>query len=640
MKRLRAVLCALIFSLIPAYSYAASLGDMRIDYLDGDVQVKTADTSEWVPASINMPLMDGDAVWVPEGGRAGIQLRDGTSVRLAESSSLEILAIGGDSFQFYLSVGHAFVNFRGQKGALFQTDTPVSSSRAYNRARFRIDVSDNGFTDVSVFTGVVFTEGRNGRTKVTAGNILSIGGDTYAELAPLGPADDWERWNDDMDKKLEQRYSTRYLPSELSAYSYDFDEYGKWVNSADYGYVWIPTAVSAGWSPYRFGRWTWIGGDYVWVSYDPWGWAPYHYGRWAFGASTGWCWVPPARGAAYWGPGYVAWVNTPTYVSWVPLAPGEIYYGHGYYGPHSVNITNININTIHVTNVYRNSHVNNAVTVVHRDTFVSGRHVDVNVRENPFLSQRVSVGRPDIAPTRASYMPVVKSISASKEPPRAIRQIEVNELRQSRPVVKNPNESVLRPGAPARQMAVTTVNRPRLPGAAVQPQGLQPRTTGREVQRGGTPPADKGTRGTEVQRGGTPPADKGTRGTEVQRGGTPPADKGTRGTEVQRGGTPPADKGTRGTEVQRGGTPPADKGTRGTEVQRGGTPPADKGTRGTEVQRGGTPPADKGTRGTEVQRGGTPPADKGTAGRQGASQQKTQDKEKEQPQETGPARVR
>ncbi len=562
MKSLKIVLCALIFSLIPAYSYSAVLGDLRVSYLDGDVQVKTADTSDWVPASINMPLMDGDSVWVPDGGRAGIQLRDGTFVRLNENSSLEILAAGSDSVQFYLSLGHAYVNFRGRQGALFQMDTPVSSTRAYERAKFRVDVAEDGFTDVAVFSGAVSTEGKDGRSRVTSGNILSLGPDTYAELAPLGPADDWERWNREMDGRIERRYSSRYLPAELNAYSYDFDDNGRWVNTVDYGYVWTPTVVSVGWAPYRLGRWTWIRGDYVWVSYDPWGWAPYHYGRWAFVGSFGWCWVPPARGAVYWGPGYVGWVNTPTYVSWVPLAPGEIYYGHGYYGPHSVNITNVNISTIHVTNVYKNAYVNNGVTIVHHDTFVSGRHVDVSVRENPFLVQKVNIGRPDIAPTRASFMPVSKSIPVSKEPPHAVRQIQVNKLMESRPLVKNPNQSVFRPGAPARQMSVTTVNKPKLPGVAVQPQGLVPRTTGREIQKPGTTPTTKEVQkpiGREIQRPGTTPTTKEVQkpiGREIQKPATTPTTKEVQkpiGREIQKPATTPKETVKQGGQQKKEG---------------------------------------------------------------------------------------
>jgi hypothetical protein len=545
-------------------------------------------------------------------------------VRLDQNSSVEILNTGGDTFQFYLSLGHAYVNFRGRQGALLQIDTPVSSARAYERAKFRVDVAEDGFTDVSVFNGVVVAEGKNGTTRVTGGNILSVGTDTYAELAPLGPADDWERWNREMDGKVERRYNTRYLPSELSAYGSDFDEYGRWVRVPDYGYVWTPTVVvGVDWAPYRLGRWTWIGGDYVWVSYDPWGWAPYHYGRWAFTASIGWCWVPPVRGAVYWGPGFVAWVNTPTYVSWVPLAPGEIYYGHGYYGPHSVNITNININTINVTNVYRNATVGHAVTVVSRDTFISGRHVDVNVRENPFLTQRVSIGRPDIAPTRTSYMPVMRSIPASKEPPRPIRQIQVNQLRESRPVVKDPNKSVLRPGAPARQMSVTAVKQPRLPGVAAQPQGLQPRTIGKETQKAPVGrEVQKAPVGKEVQK---PPVgrevQKAPVGKEVQK---PPVgrevQKAPVGREVQK---PPVgrevQKAPVGKEVQK--TPV------GREVQK--TPvgrEVQKAPVGKEVQKAPVgKEVQKAPVGKEVQKAPSP-------------QQKAPDKD--QPQETGPGKVR
>jgi hypothetical protein len=193
------------------------------------------------------------------------------------------------------------------------------------------------------------------------------------------------------------------------------------------------------------------------VSYEPWGWAPYHYGRWSFVASIGWFWVPPIKGAVYWGPGFVGWVQTPTYVSWVPLAPGEIYYGHGYYGPHSVNITNINITNINITKVvYKNIHVHNGITLIHHDTFVTGKHVDINVRENPFLRERIHIGRPDIKPQRATIMPVVKEIPQAKRPPVPVREIKVKELKESRPFVRDRNASVLTPASPPKILPLKT----------------------------------------------------------------------------------------------------------------------------------------------------------------------------------------
>jgi hypothetical protein len=496
MKYFRFIVLLSILILFPVYSHPATLGFLRISLIDGDVQIKTEDTEDWVPASINMPLRDGDRIWVPEGSKTELQLRDGTSLRLDEKSALDILTIEKDSFQFYLTEGHVYANFRGLRGSLLQIDTQGSSVRTYDRSIFRIDISGDGYTDISVYQGSIYAENRDGRTRVNEGKTLSLREGAYAELAPLGPPDEWERWNRERDRKFaERRPPSRYLPDELNTYSNDFEENGRWVHVREYGYVWTPTVVvSAGWAPYRVGRWVWIGGDYVWISHEPWGWVPYHYGRWAFVASMGWCWVPPVRGAVYWGPGFVGWIHTPTYVSWVPLAPREIYYGYGYYGPHSVNITNVNITNIQVQKiVYKNVHVHNAVTVIHHDTFVTGKHVDVKVRENPFLRERISIGRPAIKPEKATLMPVLKEIPQTKRPPEPIREIKVRELKEKHPLVKAKEASVLRPESPPKEMILKTkegkpvpkphekeVEKPKDLKPPERPQGIKPAEKGVE----------------------------------------------------------------------------------------------------------------------------------------------------------------
>lgn len=447
MKQCSVIVIVLIGLLMPGLAGASGLGDLRISLLEGDVQVKTEEAGEWVPAAANMPLRTGDRIWVPDRGRMEIQMRDGSFLRLDERTSLEVFTLEQDSSQFYLSTGRMYVNYRGLKDRVFQVDTPDASLRVYDRAVFNADVSEGGYTNISVYRGALYAETQRGRTRVAAGKSLALRGDDYAEIGPLGPGDAWERWNRDRDRVLaDRRYSSRYLPDELEVYSSDFDEYGKWVYVRDYGYVWTPTVyISVGWSPYRHGRWVWIGGDYVWIAYEPWGWAPYHYGRWTFIASFGWCWVPPVRGTVYWSPGYVAWVYTPTYVAWVPLAPGEIYYGYGYYGPHSVNILNIDIRRTEIRHVYRNIHVANAVTVLNRDTFVTGRPTDTLIKENPFLRERISVGRPDIKPEARTFMPVLKDVPRASQPPQAIRDLPARELKEKRPLVRDRSASVLRP---------------------------------------------------------------------------------------------------------------------------------------------------------------------------------------------------
>src|SRR3990172_5777318 len=443
------------FLLFPAASGAELLGAMRVRLVEGDVQVKIAETGEWAPDSVNMPLVEGDELWVPEESLSAIQTNNGAYVRLDGNTALQVLRVDRNSFQFSLPQGRAYVLNNALRPSVLQFDTPDTSIRTFGKSTFRIDIPD-GETDVLVFRGSVTAENAGGTTKVRAGSMLVLGSDGYAELSPLPPPDGWQEWNERRDRvALARGEGYRHLPDELRVYSSDLDENGRWVNVPEYGYVWTPTVVVTGdWAPYRHGRWVWRGGDYVWVGYEPWGWAPYHYGRWAFAVNIGWLWVPPARGDVFWAPGYVGWVRTGDHVAWVPLAPREVYYGRGNYGRYSTNITNVNITQVRVTNVYRNVNVTNSITVVNQTTFVTGRPSSVdrnvvgNVREDFAKRRNIVVGSPPIKPVETSYVPVV-------------RQIHVKELRQTRPLVKEPGRSAIRPQAQPRPLEVKKVEKPR-----------------------------------------------------------------------------------------------------------------------------------------------------------------------------------
>jgi hypothetical protein len=455
MKNFRPLLFAALLFLAPSPGHAAGLGDLRVGLIEGDVQIRNDDTGDWVPASINMPLKEGDSLWVPASGRFEIMLQDGTSLRLDENSSIEVLTVDNNSSQFYMGEGYAYINFRGSRGSALQLDTPVTSVRTYEKAAFKVEVERDSDTEVAVFKGFVYAESRSGKTRISGGKALHIkSSDTYSDLAPLGPVDDWERWNRDRDSKIyDRKYSSEYLPDELGGYSYDLNENGKWVYVSEYGYVWTPTVgISVDWAPYRDGRWTWIGGDYVWVGYESWGWVPYHYGRWISHGSYGWCWVPPAKGSVRWGPGYVGWVHTPTHVAWAPLAPGEIYYGYGNYGPNSVNIDiNFNLTT---RPYFRNAFVKNGVTTIHQDTFLRGKHVDVHVRENPFARDNATFGRPKTAPERIISRPVIKETPLLRQPPKPVHDIRIKELKSERPFVREQDRSVFKPEIEPKNMPV------------------------------------------------------------------------------------------------------------------------------------------------------------------------------------------
>jgi hypothetical protein len=465
---------------------AQVLGEARLSLIQGDVAIQTEDTgSEWGAATMNMPLPPGTKIWDPEKGRAEIQFSGGSYLRASENTEVDITNLSmesnGDVIQVGAPQGRLYINYAGSEvqNSVFQVDTPITSIISYRHSKFQVDVYD-GSTEVSVIRGSVYVQNQTGRIQVEEGSMLSLDSNQNAELSAVRPADAWISWNLSRDSALARAVdSRRYLPASLDVYSNDFDAYGRWVSTADYGYVWTPRVVVASWAPYRLGRWCWIGGDYVWVSYEPWGWAPYHYGRWAFIRNIGWCWVPPPATAVYWGPGYVAWINAPTYVSWVPLAPREIYYGYGHYGPWSVNIRNININRLNITHVYVNARVVNAVTVIGRQTFLTGRPGRIaNVPRNPFTAGvRASAGRPRITPVRATALPnPVKTIPRSALPPRHL--LTAATRIEHRPVGLHKNISVFHPGRQAPSMRVTRVAHPK---AVSTVHKRQPQVNGKKI---------------------------------------------------------------------------------------------------------------------------------------------------------------
>jgi hypothetical protein len=571
MKVWKAVSIGLVLFLLPVYVFSlppaakspppplSTVGNLHLSLLEGDVQIKTVDTGEWVAASINLPLKEEDELWVPEAGRMEIQILPTTFVRLDQYSSLAIMSVAKDSEQLYLTQGLAYINFNPGRDGMIQIDTPISSIQVYAPSVFRVDVTEQGDTDVSVLSGAVYVESKAGKTTVNEGSVLSLK-DSDAEMAPLGPADDWEAWNAERDKRVFfVSESDKYLHPELRGYCNELNSNGKWVYIQEYGHVWTPTVVMAAeWAPYRVGRWTWIGGDYVWVSHEPWGWAPYHYGRWAHTAALGWFWVPPSARDVYWGPGYVGWVETPEYVAWVPLAPREIYYGYGYYGPHSVNLHTTRIDR--VTHVYQNSRVERSVTVINHNTFIHGyrgggpiRYTDTGFKGNPFHDHRIHVGRPLITPARSTMVSTQREISKNRLPPDRIRETNIKRMRDTRTIVRDPGGSAFAPGKRTGDLRVThkegvgegrkDITRDRRAGDKGGKVGVD-RKIGTDRGPGGKGYGDRRPGG--VDTGGKPGGagskigtDRGTirGGSRERKAGTDrgPADKGS-------GGASPADK--------------------------------------------------------------------------------------------------
>ena len=129
-----------------------------------------------------------------------------------------------------------------------------------------------------------------------------------------------------------QKVSAQNEPVSLQVFYDELSPYGTWVDSPDYGYVWVPN-VDQDFSPYvTNGHWVFTDYGWTWVSDYPWGWAPFHYGRWAIDSQYGNIWIPDTE----WGPAWVTWRQANGYIGWTPMGPGiniDMAMGSSYYVP-------------------------------------------------------------------------------------------------------------------------------------------------------------------------------------------------------------------------------------------------------------------------------------------------------------------
>ncbi|HZP41403.1 MAG TPA: DUF6600 domain-containing protein [Candidatus Binatia bacterium] len=450
----------------------------RLAFVDGEVSFWRTGAEDWAPAQVNTPLAAGDSLYASSGGNLELELGPRTFVRAGSDTELDLESLETGFMQFRVTGGHVALDAPEMPpGQTIEIDTPSAAFTLEKPGYYRVDVDDQGTT---------FTTRRGGEASAdpAGGDTTEIGPDRRMELEGTDTAtvatsdapepDTWDRWNFDRSaERGEKPQSAAYVPPTLAGTD-DLDRYGDWHEEPQYGHVWVPRAVPAGWAPYGQGRWIWDPYyGWTWIDEAPWGWAPFHYGRWVT-IGGAWAWAPgpvvvapvyaPAL-VAFFGPTVSVSVATP-FVGWVALGWGEPcipwwgrpgFVGHawwgGWGGPRIVNNVVIQRNTyVNVKNVriYRNARVQNAVVAVRRAHFGRGGVQRVRVEA---AKLRPVHGRLGIRPTRASLVP---REGRATRPPDALRARRAVATRPPADVshrLRAVGVNDVRPAAPAPRLA-------------------------------------------------------------------------------------------------------------------------------------------------------------------------------------------
>jgi hypothetical protein len=298
-------------------------------------------------------LTAGDRLYASEDSQAGIAFTGRNFARLEPNSSLDVVSLSDRRTQVALRDGSAIFNIGElEPDELFEVATPYGAVDLQEPGLYEVGYNDDGSAFVSVLSGLAQVVGMAGSGDISKGEMLTLLGQTAAQVALSRIAPDYAggllddyygyQYPDIYDGRYRDynaylndpayydpynRYAGyRYVPAGVPGV-YDLDRHGDWQNLDGYGHAWAPR-VEQGWTPYREGYWTMDDPHgLTWVSNEPWGYAPYHYGRW-LNTDGRWFWLPgDANSQPVYSPALVAFVplNETNQIGWVPLGPADQY---------------------------------------------------------------------------------------------------------------------------------------------------------------------------------------------------------------------------------------------------------------------------------------------------------------------------
>jgi hypothetical protein len=410
----------------------------RLSLVSGDIELRGAGETSWVDATLNQPVITGQAVRAGRKARGEIEIGPNT-IDLSNNTEIEITRLSDELIQLALSRGRIGLALRQLgDGETVEIDFPQGVVRLLGPGRYDIDAGrDEHPSRIAVFDGAVRFVGNGAEARVEAGQmaVLTSSDAVAANIEPAKPDGfvEWCRGRDYDDTRLAAPY---YVSPYITGLA-ELDPAGSWKISADYGPVWFPADPE--WAPYRFGHWSWMTPwGWTWIDDRPWGFAVSHYGRWAL-IDERWAWLPGSFVAhPLFAPAVVAFLGTPgiglssedgATVAWFPLAPSEAYwpaYTRDVDYVHRLNFGNVqNVGAIGLRadgepplELFHTDFVNRQLaTVVPRSTFVNGHAVApvrVTLPEQRLRNAPVLMASPQIAPPSAQ--PVVRVVPPAAKP--------------------------------------------------------------------------------------------------------------------------------------------------------------------------------------------------------------------------------
>jgi len=492
--------------------------------LHGTVSYHAGGQTEWQAATLNYPVISGDAFWTEPQAGATVEVA-ANAMTMDQSTELDIDSIDTTTVQATEPQGDLFLSFMDvPAGESYVFRTPRGAVTITASGRYGVAAGDTEHpTTVTVLEGAAKVNVSGRDVDVGTNQTATIsGGDANNLQVAVGPAQP-DAFLASMTQQAPppgqqppgQQAQQPAQPVELPAPvrqmtgSQDLTQYGSWNQTPNYGPVWYPQAAPD-YVPYHNGRWAYAEPwGWNWVDEAPWGFAPFHYGRWVE-VDNRWGWAPITPGIPVYAPpvyapalvdffavgaglavGIAAGLAVGS-IGWAPLGWGAPY--RPWFNASPNYIQNVNVNN--VTNI-RNVTINNfnrptpaalarapGATIVPASTMVASRPVAQNIQHlapAQLAAAQPVTGQIPVRPTAATLGVTPSTAQRLNLPPAPHGVTPATRLTQGPAVqaARAPNAppSLRAPGAgataqpPAQPAAAAAGQRP--PGATV-PAGRPP----------------------------------------------------------------------------------------------------------------------------------------------------------------------
>lgn len=304
----------------------------RLSDFQGSVLVFDPLLGQWAPALRNRPLATGDRLATEPGARAELRIGS-TELRLGARTQLELVDVDGERLVFQLASGSLAVRVRAVELAR-QVEVLAAGVRVLPQraGHYRIDREDD-VVQASAWRGTLIVVTPDQSVPVPAGRRAEFMWEPRSSATVVtwnAPAlDAFSDWVARDEQRDDRSASAAWVSPEMTGVE-DLDRHGRWERHPEYGMVWTPLVVAAGWAPFRDGRWVlharW---GWTWVDAAPWGFAPFHYGSWVRWGPR-WAWWPgpvghrPVLRHERHPPGFDRHVPTPVVIVPAPPSPPSL----------------------------------------------------------------------------------------------------------------------------------------------------------------------------------------------------------------------------------------------------------------------------------------------------------------------------